>query len=70
MSSEKHLDGDTRELSEFEVLLTYARSATVISEPRSPTPDTLAGHRPGGLSCETATLNPVRNSHFRQVRQS
>jgi len=50
MSSEKHLDGDTRELSEFEVRLTYARSTTVISEPRSPTPDTLAGHCPGGLS--------------------
>src|SRR5256885_16593729 len=51
MSSEKHLDGDPRELSEFEVLLTYARSATVISELRSPTPDTLAGHCGHHPSC-------------------
>jgi hypothetical protein len=59
MSSEKHLDGDTRELSELEVLLTYARSATVISEPRSPTPDTLAGHCPGGLSTITKRLKEL-----------
>jgi hypothetical protein len=59
MSSEKHLDGDTRELSEFEVLLTYARSATVISEPRSLTLDTLAGYCLEGLSTITKRLKEL-----------
>ena len=59
MSSEKDLDRDTRELSEFEVLLIYARSATVISEPQSPTPDTLAGHYPGVLSTITKRLKEL-----------
>jgi hypothetical protein len=59
VSSEKHLDRDTRELSEFEVLLTYVRSTTAISEPRSPTPDRLAGHCPGVLSTITKRLKEL-----------
>jgi hypothetical protein len=39
MSSEKHFEGDTEELSESEALLGYARSTTVLPEPRSPTLD-------------------------------
>jgi hypothetical protein len=50
MSSEKHLEGDAGELSEFEALLGYARSTTVLSEPRSLTSDKLAGHCPGDVS--------------------
>jgi hypothetical protein len=44
MLSEKYLDENIRGLSEFEVRLIYARSATVIFKPRNLTFNTLAGH--------------------------
>jgi len=50
MSSKKHLEEDTRERSEFEALLGYARSTTALSEPRSSTSDKLTEHCPGELS--------------------
>ena len=50
MSSEKHLEGDTSELSESKALLNCARSTTVLPKPRSLTLDRLAGHYPGDLS--------------------
>jgi len=59
MSSEKHLEGDTRELLEFEALLDYARFTTVLSEPRSPTLDRLAGHCPVDLSAITKQLKEL-----------
>ena len=49
----------TGTLGSFEVLLTYFRSATAISEPRSPTPDRLAGHCPGVLSTITKRLKEL-----------
>jgi len=59
MSSEKHLEGDTRELSESEALLGYARSTTVLPELRSPTLDKLAGHCPEDLSVITNRLKEL-----------
>lgn len=59
MSSEKHLEGDTRERSEFEALLSYARSTTALPEPRSPTSDKLAEHCPGGLNAITKRLKEL-----------
>jgi len=59
MSSEKHLEGDTGELSESEALLGYARSTTVLPEPRSPTLDRLAGHCPEDLSAITKRLKEL-----------
>ena len=59
MSSEKHLEGDTGELSESEALLGYARSTTVLPEPRSPTLDRLAGHCLGDLSAITKRLKEL-----------
>jgi hypothetical protein len=59
MSSEKHLEGNTRELSGSEALLGYARSTTVLPEPRSPTLDRLAGHCPGDLSAITKRLEEL-----------
>jgi hypothetical protein len=59
MSSEKHLEGDTGELSESEALLGCARSTTVLPEPRSPTLDRLAGHCPGDLSAITKRLKEL-----------
>jgi len=53
MSSEKHLEGDARELSESEAPLGYARSTTILPEPRSPTLDRLARYCPGDLSAIT-----------------
>ena len=54
MSSEKHLEGDTGELSESE-----ARSTTVLPEPRSTTLDRLAGHCQGDLSDITKRLTEL-----------
>ena len=59
MSSEEHLDQDTGELPECEVVLAYARSATVLSVPRSPTPDRLAGRYSRGLSAITKQLKEL-----------
>ena len=59
MSNEKHLHGDTGELSKFEVLLTYARSATLISELSNLTPDRLSRHCSGGLSAITKQLEEL-----------
>jgi hypothetical protein len=50
MLSEKHLEKDIGELSEFKALLSYARSITVLLEPRNLTLDKLAEHCPGDLS--------------------
>lgn len=54
MSSEKHLEGDTGELSESE-----ARSTIVLPEPRSTTLDRLAGHCQGDLSAITKRLKEL-----------
>jgi hypothetical protein len=61
MSSEKHLEEDTGELSESEALLGYAPSTTVLPEPRSPTLDRLAGHCRGDLSAITKRLKELAN---------
>ena len=63
MSSEKHLEGDTGELSESEALLGYARSTTVLPEPRSPTLDRLAGHCPRDLSAITKRLKELADQN-------
>jgi hypothetical protein len=59
MSSEKHLEEDTGELSESEALLNYARSTTVLPKPRSPTLDRLAKHYPEDLSAITKRLKEL-----------
>jgi hypothetical protein len=54
-----HLEEDTGELSESEALLGYARSTTVLPEPRSPTLDRLARHCQGDLSAITKRLEEL-----------
>ena len=59
MSNEKHLEEGTGELSESKALLDYARSTTVLSEPRSPTLNRLTEHCSEDLSAITKRLKEL-----------
>jgi phosphopantetheine adenylyltransferase len=59
MSSEKHLEKGTGELSESKALLGYARSTIVLLKPRSLTLDKLAGHCSKDLSVITKRLKEL-----------
>jgi hypothetical protein len=61
MSNEKHLEEDTRKLSESKALLNYARSTTVLPKPRSPTLNRLTKHYSKDLSAIIKRLKELAN---------
>jgi hypothetical protein len=64
MSSREPTCGDTTELSDFEVLLTRAPSATVMSEPRSSSPDRLTRPISGDLGPIGKGLEELANQEL------